>query len=104
MGELERASAVLAEITSQETGYREILQKGELERAVRPRSVNARLDIEWATNQLEILSHLQQLQDLTDRQDRAGVGKLLREWERHIAKLWGVEHLWEPTPFPVEQV
>lgn len=103
MGELEQASAVLAEITSQQTRYRALLQKGELERAARPRRANAKFDFEYATNQLEIINHLQQLKDVTDRRDHTGVGKLLREWERHNAKLWGVEHLWEPTPFPLER-
>lgn len=102
-GELERASAVLTQVTSQEHKYRALLRKGELERAVRPRSANAKFDIEWATSQLEIINHLQQLKEVIDREDRAGLGKLLRDWERHNAKLWGVEHLWEPTPFPVER-
>jgi hypothetical protein len=75
-----------------------------VEREQRPGSSNAKLDIEWAKSELEVLRDLQQLKDVVDRRDRAGVGKLLREWERHNARLWGVEHLWEETPFPVEEM
>lgn len=103
LGELEQASAVLAEISLQEGKYRTFLQEAEFAHAVRPRSANDKIDIQWAKTQLKIISHLQKLKDMIDRQDRAGVGTLLREWERHNARLWGVEHLWEPTPFPVER-
>lgn len=34
--------------------------------------------------------------------DRAGVAKLLHQGERRRVELLKIEHLWEPTPFPLE--
>lgn len=39
---------------------------------------------------------------LLEENDRDGVARLLREWERGTARAWKIEHLWEPTPFPFE--
>ena len=38
-----------------------------------------------------------------DERNLLGIAGLLRNWERHNANFWGVGHLWEPTPFPVEE-
>ena len=34
--------------------------------------------------------------------DRAGLAGLLHEWEVYTVKNFKIEHLWEPTPFPLE--
>lgn len=34
--------------------------------------------------------------------DKSGVGDVLRDMERVTARKLGMEHLWEPTPFPFE--
>ncbi|MFY9827825.1 MAG: hypothetical protein WAK69_04285 [Rhodoplanes sp.] len=34
--------------------------------------------------------------------DRAGLAQLLHEWEVCTVKNFKIEHLWEPTPFPLE--
>jgi hypothetical protein len=34
--------------------------------------------------------------------DRAGLARLPHEWEVHTVKNFKIEHLWEPTPFPLE--
>ena len=34
--------------------------------------------------------------------DRAGLARLLHEWEAYTVKNFKIEHLWEPTPFPLE--
>ena len=34
--------------------------------------------------------------------DRAGLARLLHEWEAQTVKNFKIEHLWEPTPFPLE--
>jgi hypothetical protein len=34
--------------------------------------------------------------------DRAGMAKLLHEWEAQTVRNLKIEHLWEPTPFPLE--
>ncbi len=49
-----------------------------------------------------MLSELKRLSVLAAAGDRIGVGALLREWEIEMIKWWGIEDLWEPTPFPVE--
>lgn len=39
---------------------------------------------------------------LIEARDRAGVGKLLREWEAWSVRKMKLDALWEPTPFQVE--
>jgi hypothetical protein len=34
--------------------------------------------------------------------DRAGLARLLHSWEAETVKNFKIEHLWEPTPFPLE--
>lgn len=34
--------------------------------------------------------------------DRLGMARLLHEWELYSVKRFKIEHLWEPTPFPLE--
>ena len=34
--------------------------------------------------------------------DRAGLAQLLHEWEVHTVQNLKIEHLWQPTPFPLE--
>ncbi len=36
--------------------------------------------------------------------DRTGLARLLHEWEAYTVKNFKIEHLWEPTPFPLEMV
>jgi hypothetical protein len=36
--------------------------------------------------------------------DRAGLARLLHEWEAYTVKNFKIEHLWEPTPFPLKMV
>ena len=36
--------------------------------------------------------------------DRAGLARLLHEWEAYTVKNFKIEHLWEPTPFPLEMM
>jgi len=43
----------------------------------------------------ELLAHVR-------ARDRAAIGALLREWEHSRVTQREIEHLWEPTPFPVE--
>lgn len=104
MGRMDQASAILAAVTSHEADYRDVLFKAEAERAKHARSAKAKSGIEWASAELRVVGQLLELKKVVDRDDRAGVGRLLRQWERQNARLWGVEHLWEPTPFPVEEL
>jgi hypothetical protein len=36
--------------------------------------------------------------------DRPGLARLLHSWEAETVKTFKIEHLWEPTPFPLETV
>ena len=37
-----------------------------------------------------------------EKDDRAGMARMLHEWEAETVRLMKLEHLWEPTPFPLE--
>lgn len=45
---------------------------------------------------------LRELCGCLDANDRAGIAKLLHDWEAFTVKALKVEHLWESTPFPLE--
>jgi hypothetical protein len=45
---------------------------------------------------------LRELCALLESDDRLGLARLLHEWEAETVKNFKIEHLWEPTPFPLE--
>jgi hypothetical protein len=45
---------------------------------------------------------LRELCALLRADDREGLARLLHEWEAITVKNFRIEHLWEPTPFPLE--
>jgi hypothetical protein len=45
---------------------------------------------------------LRELHPLVMKDDRTGLARLLHAWEAETAKNFKIEHLWEPTPFPLE--
>jgi len=45
---------------------------------------------------------LRELYSLVMKDDRAGLARLLHSWEAETVKNFKIEHLWEPTPFPLE--
>jgi hypothetical protein len=47
---------------------------------------------------------LRELCALLKADDRAGLARLLHEWEALTVKNFKIEHLWEPTPFPLETI
>jgi hypothetical protein len=46
---------------------------------------------------------LRELCALLMKDDRAGLARLLHAWEAETVKNFKIEHLWEPTPFPLEE-
>lgn len=80
------------------------LTHAEREFAKRSNSGSGRVYLEQATIGRELIASLEPLLDMIRAADRAGIGALLRKRERQSVKEWGVEHLWEPTPFPVEHI
>jgi len=49
-----------------------------------------------------MLRRLRHLCALLESDDRAGLARLLHSWEAETVKNFKIEHLWEPTPFPLE--
>lgn len=49
-----------------------------------------------------MLRRLRQLCALLSSDNRAGLARLLHAWEAETVKNFKIEHLWEPTPFPLE--
>ena len=50
------------------------------------------------------LRRLKELCRLLAADDRAGMARLLHEWEAQTVRNLKIEHLWEPTPFPLEMM
>ena len=48
------------------------------------------------------LDRVMQLCPLLEAEDRAGLVRLLREWEADSVRNLGLEDLWEQVPFPIE--
>lgn len=78
------------------------LSRAEAEFSRRSNSAIGKLDMEYAAHDLDNIEKLSPLLALLEGGDRAGIGALLREWERRTVKGWKLEHLWESTPFPIE--
>jgi hypothetical protein len=78
------------------------LAAAEKEFARRKNSAIAKLDLKWAGYNLDTIARLQPLLVLLENDDRAGIAALLRQWEEETVRGWKLEHLWEPTPFPIE--
>ena len=45
---------------------------------------------------------LRELCALLKSDDRIGLARLLHQWEAETVKNFKIEHIWEPTPFPLE--
>lgn len=63
----------------------------------------------WSTDKPEYdddtradFRRLLELSALLEKDDRAGLASLLHSWEAETVKNFKIEHLWEPTPFPLE--
>lgn len=63
----------------------------------------------WSTDKPEYdddtrakFRRLLELSTLLEQDDRAGLARLLHSWEAETVKNFKIEHLWEPTPFPLE--
>ena len=50
----------------------------------------------------EHLRKVKALCKLLDRDDRAGMAQMLHDWEAETVRLMKLDHLWQPTPFPLE--
>lgn len=57
---------------------------------------------EYDEDDKAMLRRLRQLCAFLKSDDRAGLARLLHTWEAETVKNFKIEHLWEPTPFPLE--
>ncbi|MGV8853408.1 MAG: hypothetical protein ACOH2L_02070 [Devosia sp.] len=89
--------------TADEPGLLAQLASGRALQAKRPRSSDASYHIRSATTFLRRLSDMKLLRDRAQAADRSGIAALLHQWEQDRVQRLGVEHLWEPTPFPLER-
>lgn len=67
----------------------------------RPRGV---IILDVARKKLRIAESVGELLAYVERRNRAAIAALLHEWERLRVEKREIGHLWEPTPFPVEEV
>ncbi|MEZ5850504.1 MAG: hypothetical protein R3D68_07630 [Hyphomicrobiaceae bacterium] len=51
---------------------------------------------------IEIMRRAKSICPLAAADDRAGIARLLHEWEAATVRNLKIEHLWQPTPFPLE--
>lgn len=65
-------------------------------------SKNWQRQLQFRQRERQCIVELEQLCSLVTAGDRKAVALLLHEWEATAVKRQKVEHLWEPTPFPVE--
>lgn len=78
------------------------LDVAEAEFSKRPDSAAGKLNLEWAERDSCTLARLQPFGAVLELGDRAGIARLLHEWEAETVAGWSLEHLWERSPFPVE--
>jgi len=103
LGRLEDASTVaLSFVEANEARWRRDLADGQTLIAGHVRRGIGRDMVDFATQQLVLLSDIKTLGQFAERGDRSGVVALLRDWERQKMRSWGLDDIWEPTPFPLE--
>lgn len=102
LGRFEEARAVLALMAEEEVAYQAMLARGKALLRKRANSRSGKFNVEHATFQLAVISQLKRLDLLLQKKDREAIGTLLRDWEQLEIRERGLDHLWEPTPFPVE--
>lgn len=104
LGRLDEAEAVLAtHLERQELAIRTNMEQARAEFAKRSNSGVGKVLARFATEAERLLVEPRDLLSLVRERDRKGIGALLRSYERHSVAALGVEHLYEPTPFPVEE-
>lgn len=86
-----------------EAGLLAQLALGQAIQAKRPRSSDAAYHIRSTTTFLRRLSDMNLLHQCAQAADRSGIATLLHKWEQDRVRKIGIEHLWEPTPFPLER-
>jgi hypothetical protein len=60
-------------------------------------------DAEPCEGELSYLDWIRRVLVLLEQDGRAGMAEMLHAWEAETVRLLKLEHLWEPTPFPLEE-
>jgi len=102
LGRIEEAKAILLPLKRQEANFLDRLERGRALLAKRSNSRIGKRDLDLASFQLDVINRLKRLETLLDAGDRAGIAALLHEWEAANIRKWKLEHLWTPSPFPIE--
>ena len=59
-------------------------------------------EVDARAHYAETIANLQRAYDLVAKRDRPGLAALLHDWEAQSARTNKTDHLWTPTPFPLE--
>jgi hypothetical protein len=102
LGRLEEALVVAERCIEPMDRVRATIEKGQALLAKGANRSEGRYLVSVATHRMGIIVEMDRLTNLARAKDRSGVAALLHEWELQRIRLWEVEHLWEPTPFPIE--
>lgn len=103
LGRFDAAAAVVERtVAASEPRLLKLLAEGRALVAKRKNSVVGRLTITEASRDLTMLEELKRLAELARTADRTAIAALLRDWEMSTAKRWGIEDLWQSSPFPLE--
>jgi len=104
LGRVAEAKSILEPaLADAEEQIRATLSEGAALLAKRPRSQWGRHLVAEADRRRPIHAELRRLLDALRREDRSAITALLHEWEGRAVAKRKIEHLWEPTPFPIEQ-
>ena len=82
--------------------YHGHLGAAEAELAKRANSAVAKVHRKFAERDKAALGRVQAFASLLEGGDRAVIAAMLRQWEGETVIRWGLQHLWEPTPLPIE--
>jgi hypothetical protein len=102
LGRLEEARVVAEECIAPKDRWETGLDRGRALLAKRSNSNEGKYLVSMASDRLQLLSELERLRNVSADGDRSGAAALLREWEEQKIRLWKIEDLWEPSPFPIE--
>ena len=102
LGHFEEARAAFGPLKRDQLYFERQLEEGEALQARSPRRRIGAFLVRQASTNLAAIRHYGELVDLIEAKNWVAVGALLRQWEAFQVRQWEIEHLWTPTPFPLE--
>lgn len=102
LGRLDEAEAALQATIAETEAWAASEQRADDElRRTKPRP-RGTIVLHVGRDKMKIVEVVRELLAHVRARDRVAIGALLREWEHARVRRREIEHLWEPTPFPVE--